>query len=126
MIVRLEEAFKKQRQFVADASHELRTPLAIIQAESSLVLDKKRTQAEYRKSLELVSQEVAYMSEIVGKLLLLARSDAGVEPVDFRTSISRTSSSSSPRMSKRWPRKKACVHARFDGQASRSRATGSS
>jgi heavy metal sensor kinase len=84
MIGRLEEAFKKQRQFVADASHELRTPLAVIQAESSLALDKKRTQAEYRRSLELVSQEVAYMSEIVSKLLQLARSDAGCEPVNFQ------------------------------------------
>jgi len=84
MIARLEEAFNKQRQFVADASHELRTPLAIIQAESSLALGKDRTQAEFRRSLELVSQEVAYMSDIVGKLLLLARSDAGVEPVDFQ------------------------------------------
>jgi len=84
MIARLEEAFKKQRQFVADASHELRTPLAIIQAESSLALGKRRTQEELRKSLELVSQEVAYMSDIVGKLLLLARSDAGVEPVNFQ------------------------------------------
>ena len=84
MIARLEEAFKKQRQFVADASHELRTPLAIIQAESSLALGKRRTQEELRKSLELVSQEVAYMSDIVGKLLLLARSDAGVEPVSFQ------------------------------------------
>jgi heavy metal sensor kinase len=84
MIARLEEAFKKQRQFAADASHELRTPLAIIQAESSLALDKKRTQAEYRRSLELVSQEVDYMSEIIGKLLLLARSDAGSERFNFQ------------------------------------------
>jgi heavy metal sensor kinase len=84
MIARLEEAFNKQRQFVADASHELRTPLAIIQAESSLALGKRRTQSEFKRSLELVSQEVAYMSDIVGKLLLLARSDAGVEPVDLQ------------------------------------------
>jgi heavy metal sensor kinase len=83
MIGRLDDAFKKQRQFIADASHELRTPLAVIQAESTLGLEKRRTQAEYRRSLELVSQEVAYMSEIVGKLLLLARNDAGCEPVDF-------------------------------------------
>jgi heavy metal sensor kinase len=84
MIGRLEEAFRKQRQFLADASHELRTPLAVIQAESSLALDKKRTQAEYRKSLELVSQEVTYMSEIVSRLLLLARSDAGCESINFQ------------------------------------------
>jgi heavy metal sensor kinase len=84
MIARLEEAFQKQRQFAADASHELRTPLAIIQAESSLALDKKRTQVEYRRSLDLVSQEVTYMSEIIGKLLLLARNDAGSEPLNFQ------------------------------------------
>jgi heavy metal sensor kinase len=83
MIARLEEAFTKQRQFVADASHELRTPLAVIQAESSLVLEKERTQEEYQRALESVTQEVAYMSDVVGKLLLLARSDAGCEPVDL-------------------------------------------
>jgi heavy metal sensor kinase len=83
MIARLEVAFKKERQFVADASHELRTPLAIIQAESSLALEKSRSLDEYQRSLELVSQEVGFMSEIVGKMLLLARSDSGSEPVDF-------------------------------------------
>jgi heavy metal sensor kinase len=84
MIARLEEAFVKQRQFVADASHELRTPLAVIQAESSLVLEKPRDPEQYRRSLELVSQEVAYMSEIVGKLLVLARSDAGSEQLNVQ------------------------------------------
>jgi heavy metal sensor kinase len=83
MIGRLEEAFQKQRQFAADASHELRTPLAIIQAESSLALDKRRTQAEYKRSLELVSQEVNYMSEIIGKLLMIERQDSASEPTNF-------------------------------------------
>lgn len=84
MIARLEQAFVKQRQFVADASHELRTPLAVLQAESSLALEKTRDPEEYRRSLELVSQEVDYMSEIVGKLLVLARSDAGSEPINVQ------------------------------------------
>jgi heavy metal sensor kinase len=84
MMERLETAFDRQRQFAADASHELRTPLSIIQAESSLALDKERTAAEYRKALELVSQEVTYMSAILGKLLFLARGDAGKEPMDFK------------------------------------------
>ncbi|HYA48301.1 MAG TPA: ATP-binding protein, partial [Burkholderiales bacterium] len=84
MIERLEGAFNKQRQFVADASHELRTPLAVLQAESTLALGKRRTQAEYKRSLELVAQEVTYMSEIIGKMLILARTDSGSEPISFQ------------------------------------------
>jgi heavy metal sensor kinase len=83
MIERLNAAFDRQRQFTADASHELRTPLAIVQAESTLALSKNRTEAEYRKSLELVSQEINYMSAVIGKLLFLARNEVGKEPLNF-------------------------------------------
>ncbi|MGA2158274.1 MAG: ATP-binding protein [Dehalococcoidia bacterium] len=77
MFERLEGSFNRYRQFVADVSHELRTPLAVIQAETTLALNKKRTDAEYRDSLELVAQESAYMSSAIDKILSLARSDAG-------------------------------------------------
>ena len=59
----------------------MRTPLAVIEAESTLALEKERTVPEYRKSLEIISREVDFMSEIIGKLLFLARSDAGKEPL---------------------------------------------
>ncbi len=83
MIDRLETAFNRQRQFAADASHELRTPLSVIQAESSLALGKERTADEYRKSLEVVSQEVDYMTTMLGNLLSMARSEAGKDPYNF-------------------------------------------
>ncbi len=83
MIARLETAFNRQRQSAADASHELRTPLSVIQAEATLALAKERTAEEYRKSLEVVSQEVEYMTTMLGNLLLMARSEAGQDPFHF-------------------------------------------
>jgi heavy metal sensor kinase len=84
MIGRLDKAFEKQQQFTADASHELRTPLAVIQAESSLSLEKTRNAEEYKKSLETISHEVEFMSSVINKLLFLARADAGAEAHTFK------------------------------------------
>lgn len=83
MIDRLEKAFIRQKEFTSDASHELRAPLAIIQAESTLALQKDRDAASYRQSLETVSQEVDHMAKIIDQLLVLARSDAGKEQLIF-------------------------------------------
>jgi signal transduction histidine kinase len=83
MIERLEKAFKRQKQFTGDASHELRAPLAIIEAESTLTLQKKRSAAEYRRSLETITQEAKRMSMVIEQLLTLARADAGEEQVSF-------------------------------------------
>ncbi len=83
MIERLEQAFRRQQEFTADASHELRTPLAVIQAESTLALQKDRVASDYRGSLELISQETNHMATIVDQLLTLARADAGKQQFVF-------------------------------------------
>ena len=83
MIERLEKAFKRQQRFTSDASHELRTPLAVIQAESTLALNKERTANEYKQSLEIVSNESMLMAKVVDQLLTLARADSGKEQVSF-------------------------------------------
>jgi signal transduction histidine kinase len=54
-----------------------------MQAEATLALSKERTEADYRKSLETISQESTYMSSVIGQLLFLARSDAGKEQLNF-------------------------------------------
>jgi len=83
MIGRLEKAFQHQKQFTSDASHELRTPLAIIEAESTLALQKERPPSDYRQSLEIVSREAKQMSSLIDQLLTLARADAGKEQWNF-------------------------------------------
>jgi heavy metal sensor kinase len=83
MMRRLEKAFQRQKQFTSDASHELRTPLAVIEAESSLALQKERPSSDYRQSLETISQESRQMSYLIDQLLTLARADAGKEQWNF-------------------------------------------
>lgn len=71
------------KQFTGDASHELRAPFSVIQAESTLSLQKERTREAYRKSIEIVAQEAEHMAAIINQLLTLARADAGKSHFKF-------------------------------------------
>jgi signal transduction histidine kinase len=88
MLTRLQAAFERQRQFVADASHELRTPLTIINLETSRALSARRTDKEYERVLDVVRSENGFMSRLVNDLLTLARKDdrqvpLKMEPLDL-------------------------------------------
>jgi len=75
MLARLQAAFNRQRQFVADASHELRTPLTIVNLETSRALEARRSPKEYERALEVIHSENNFMSHLVNDLLMLARMD---------------------------------------------------
>jgi heavy metal sensor kinase len=77
MLSRLQAAFERQRQFVADASHELRTPLTIVNLETSRALASRRSQPEYQHALKIIHSENDFMTGLVNNLLILARMDAG-------------------------------------------------
>ena len=81
MIARLEDAFRRQRQFTADASHELRTPLTAVKGEVEVALTRPREPDAYREVLRSVNEEADRLIRLVGSLLTLARADAGQIPV---------------------------------------------
>jgi len=83
MIARLDNAFRRQRQFTADASHELRTPLTAIKGQIDVALQRRRDPAAYRQALQVVNEEVDRMMRLLGSLLTLARADAGQIPLAF-------------------------------------------
>ena len=82
LLDRLNQSFERQRRFVADASHELRTPVAILCGEAEVTLaHEKRTEQEYRESLQILREEAKRLKYIVEDLFTLARADAGQHPL---------------------------------------------
>lgn len=82
LLGRLDRSFEQQRRFMADASHELRTPVAIIKGEAELALSREeRPLAELRDALATVHGESRRLTRIVDDLFLLARANAGDQPL---------------------------------------------
>ena len=70
---RLEEGFRIQRDFTADAAHELRTPLTILRTRIDFLEDQAMRDA--------LRQNVEGMAHIIGQLLDIAELDAvAIEP----------------------------------------------
>jgi signal transduction histidine kinase len=92
MLDRLADAFKGQREFVADASHELRTPLTVIRGQLEVLAAQAHPSGpEVRRVDRLVQAEVARIGRLVDDLLLLAQSEQTnflrLETVDLETFI---------------------------------------
>ncbi|MBY0524398.1 MAG: HAMP domain-containing histidine kinase [Gemmataceae bacterium] len=75
----LQRAFAREKQAAADISHELRTPLAALLTTTELALRKPRASEEYRELLSDCHTIGQQMSQLVERLLALARLDAGVD-----------------------------------------------
>jgi len=84
MLTRLEEAFRRVKQFSGDASHELRTPLTILKGETEVGLRWAKQPDEFRKILESSMEEIDRMSRIIDDLLLLAKSESGQKPLAIK------------------------------------------
>ncbi len=61
----VEQAFKRQRQFINDASHELKTPLSIIALNLELIKEQNNNKQEYH----YINNEVKRMDKLIKNLL---------------------------------------------------------
>jgi signal transduction histidine kinase len=80
MLQRLDEAYRTQHRFVADASHELRSPLSTLAASVELA----RTDPSgdmWHELAPLIDREIHRMTRLVADLLLLAKADELGVPV---------------------------------------------
>ncbi len=79
MAERLEAAFDRQRQFVADAAHELKSPMAGLSGMTEMLLlgADQGDPAQRQRILLFMQKEIERLSRLVGDLLSLAKAEAG-------------------------------------------------
>jgi signal transduction histidine kinase len=80
---RLEEGFRGQREFTADAAHELRTPLAILRAQIDMIGDRELAQS--------LRHDVENMSRLVNQLLEMAELETFVIGLDETADLAAVS-----------------------------------
>lgn len=79
---RLHESFENLSRFSSNLAHELRTPLNNLRGEIEVTLSRPREPERYREVLESALEEGERLTDIVERMLFLARAEATVEPVE--------------------------------------------
>ncbi len=73
MLANLEVAFSNQKEFVSNASHELRTPLSVMILESDFLLNKSRSEEEYKEHVVALVNNLKRLNAQLNSLLELAQ-----------------------------------------------------
>jgi len=86
MTARLDDSFKRIREFTLHASHELKTPLTVLCGEAETALRDRALSPAEREQFGSQLDELRRLARIVDSLTLLAKADAGqvalkLEPV---------------------------------------------
>ena len=103
LLLRLDSALQRMRQFTADASHQLRTPLTILRTHIGVL----RADPSARDSLDDIDDASERLQRLVTQLLMLARADNAVlapdqfEIVDARTLAAEIAADHAPQGLKR-------------------------
>lgn len=77
LMVDINKAFSREREFTSNASHELLTPISILKNKIENMLVDENLQQSYVDKLQDMSKTLERLSRIVRALLFLARIDSG-------------------------------------------------
>jgi two-component system heavy metal sensor histidine kinase CusS len=92
MLARLEESFRRLKDFSSDLAHELRTPITNLMTETQVAMSVSRSAEEYREVLLSNSEEYDRLARMISDMLYLAQAENGLlvtnrEPVDLATEV---------------------------------------
>ncbi len=73
MLMRLEEAFRREQQLTADVAHELRTPLSLLKTQLSLARSRPRDTDTLLAMMASMEADVDRLTRIVEQTLLLTQ-----------------------------------------------------
>ncbi len=73
LLVRLEAAFQREKNFANDAAHELRTPIAGIRSELEVTLTRPRDNTQYIQALQKSLSSITALQNLTERLLELTR-----------------------------------------------------
>lgn len=75
LLDRLDRAFKRERQFIADLAHEMKTPIATLRSSFEVTLQKERINDEYKKIVKDSIAEIDRLTATLKDVLDLAWSE---------------------------------------------------
>ncbi len=106
MMQELEQSDRRKDEFLAMLAHELRNPLAPIRTAAELLRLAPGDEARVNKAAQIISRQVAHMTELVDDLLDVSRVTRGLveferEPVDMRAVIAAAVEQTEPTMQSR-------------------------
>lgn len=75
LLRRLQEAFEKEQEFMADAAHELKTPLTVLRAHWEDELNNKKLPDEFKEKLVKDIETITRLSKLINNLMLLSNTE---------------------------------------------------
>jgi signal transduction histidine kinase len=88
LLNRLDTAFKRERQFIADVAHEMKTPIATLKSSFEVTLHKERTNGEYKKIIKDSIVETDRLTTTLRDVLDLAWSEVPNENLRIKFNLS--------------------------------------